>query len=63
MKGEFEPNENGEYQFITIEAPEYEVNDFSDYTALISELGRIATEDYPGCIPIFKVKEQNEPRA
>lgn len=60
MRGEFGPNEDGQYEFITIEAPEYEVNNFQDYMALIHELARIATEDYPGSVPIFKVRDYND---
>jgi hypothetical protein len=60
MRGEFEPNQDGNYEFVTIEAPEYEVNNFEDYMALCSEMFRIATEDYPGIIPIFKVRDYND---
>lgn len=55
MSGEFLPNEDNHYQFMIVEAPDYEVNSYDDSLYLFAELARIALEDYPGVIPIFRL--------
>lgn len=48
------------HKYLIVEARDYEVNNLHDSIELFKELYRIATEDYPGMIPIFRLHYDEE---